>query len=122
MQPKVGGDDAGKRDLDGLDAEVSFAADGKGTGAERDGRSKARLRPSEARGEHLTSLVAVVVGRLLAHEDEGRIDAGDADPFYPAKITTARFFADHVMAMAPGLAREVIQGGASTLELDEALF
>ena len=53
---------------------------------------------------------------------QGRIDAGDADPFYPAKITTARFFADHVMAMAPGLAREVIQGGASTLELDEALF
>jgi alkylation response protein AidB-like acyl-CoA dehydrogenase len=53
---------------------------------------------------------------------QGRINAGDADPFYPAKITTARFFADHVMAMAPGLAREVIQGGASTLELDEALF
>ena len=53
---------------------------------------------------------------------QARISGGDADPFHPAKIATARFYADHVMAAAPGLAQEVVQGGASTLELDEAMF
>ncbi|MCK9387749.1 MAG: acyl-CoA dehydrogenase [Sulfuritalea sp.] len=52
----------------------------------------------------------------------GRIAAGDADPFFPAKIATAHFYADHVMAAAAGLALEVEQGGASALALDEAMF
>jgi alkylation response protein AidB-like acyl-CoA dehydrogenase len=53
---------------------------------------------------------------------QAKIAGGDADPFYPAKIATARFFAEHVMAAAPGLAQEVIQGGASALELEESMF
>ena len=53
---------------------------------------------------------------------KGKIAAGDADPFYPAKIPTARFYADHVMAEAAGLAQEVVQGGASALALDETMF
>jgi len=53
---------------------------------------------------------------------QARIAGGDADPFYPAKIATARFFAEHVLVMAPSLAREVVTGGASALELDEAMF
>ena len=53
---------------------------------------------------------------------QAKIAGGDADPFYPAKIATARFFADHVMAAAPGLAREVVEGGASALELEESMF
>jgi len=53
---------------------------------------------------------------------QGRIAGGDADPFYPAKIATAHFYADHVMAAAAGLAQAVVQGGASTLALDEAMF
>ncbi|MDK9702593.1 MAG: acyl-CoA dehydrogenase [Sulfuritalea sp.] len=53
---------------------------------------------------------------------QGRIAGGDADPFYPAKIATAHFYADHVMASAAGLAQEVVQGGASALALDEAMF
>ncbi|BAO29287.1 acyl-CoA dehydrogenase [Sulfuritalea hydrogenivorans] len=53
---------------------------------------------------------------------QGRIAGGDADPFYPAKIATAHFYADHVMAAAAGLAQEVVQGGASALKLDEAMF
>ncbi|MDP2136048.1 MAG: acyl-CoA dehydrogenase C-terminal domain-containing protein, partial [Sulfuritalea sp.] len=53
---------------------------------------------------------------------QGRIAAGDADPFFPAKIATAHFYADHVMAAAAGLAQEVVQGGASALALDEAMF
>lgn len=53
---------------------------------------------------------------------QGRIDAGDTDPFFPAKIATAHFYADHVMVATTGLAQEVIQGGASALTLDETMF
>ena len=53
---------------------------------------------------------------------QGKIAAGDVDPFFPAKIATAHFYADHVMAAAAGLAQEVAQGGASALALDEAMF
>jgi len=53
---------------------------------------------------------------------QARIAGGDADPFYPAKIATAHFYADHVMAAAAGLAQAVVQGGASTLALDDAMF
>ncbi|MBL8485564.1 MAG: acyl-CoA dehydrogenase [Rhodocyclaceae bacterium] len=56
---------------------------------------------------------------LVAQE---KIAAGDTDPFYPAKIATARFFADHVMAAASGLAQVVTQGGASALALHEEMF
>jgi alkylation response protein AidB-like acyl-CoA dehydrogenase len=53
---------------------------------------------------------------------QGKITAGDADPFYPAKIATAHFYAEHAMSEAAGLAQEVVQGGASALSLDEAMF
>ena len=35
---------------------------------------------------------------------QARIAAGDSDPFFPAKIATAYFYADHVMAAVAGLA------------------
>jgi alkylation response protein AidB-like acyl-CoA dehydrogenase len=53
---------------------------------------------------------------------QGKITAGEADPFYPAKIATAHFYAEHAMSEAAGLAQEVVQGGASALALDEAMF
>jgi alkylation response protein AidB-like acyl-CoA dehydrogenase len=53
---------------------------------------------------------------------QSKITAGDADPFYPAKIATAHFYAEHAMSEAAGLAQEVVQGGASALSLDEAMF
>jgi alkylation response protein AidB-like acyl-CoA dehydrogenase len=53
---------------------------------------------------------------------QAKIGAGDADPFYPAKITTARFYADHVLAAAPGLAYTVKHGGAGALALAEDLL
>jgi alkylation response protein AidB-like acyl-CoA dehydrogenase len=56
---------------------------------------------------------------LVAQE---KIAAGDADPFFTAKIATARFFADHALAAAPGLAQEIVEGGASTLALPEVMF
>ncbi len=48
--------------------------------------------------------------------------AGDADPFYLAKIGTARFYADHVLVQAEGLARIVVDGGPSVLAVPEQLL
>ncbi|WP_347248059.1 acyl-CoA dehydrogenase [Zoogloea sp.] len=58
---------------------------------------------------------ALVSARRLA---EG---SGDAS-FYSAKITTARFYADHVLAQAPGLAYAVVNGAAGALALTEDQF
>ena len=46
---------------------------------------------------------------------------GDKD-FLRAKLATARFYADHVLTQAPGLARAVTQGGESVLAVEEALL
>jgi alkylation response protein AidB-like acyl-CoA dehydrogenase len=43
-------------------------------------------------------------------------------PFYAAKLKTARFYADHVLVEAPGLAREIVAGGASVLALEDDQF
>ena len=59
-----------------------------------------------------TALVAQ--GQLVAGTDE-------AD-FYRAKIVTARFYADHLMAQAPGLADTVVNGATGTLGLTDAQF
>jgi alkylation response protein AidB-like acyl-CoA dehydrogenase len=53
---------------------------------------------------------------------QARINAGEGDALYPAKIISARFFADHVMSAAPGLAHTVTSGAAGVFELDDALF
>ncbi len=42
--------------------------------------------------------------------------------FWKAKIATARFFADHVLAQAPGLAASVVGGAAGTLALSVEQF
>jgi len=46
---------------------------------------------------------------------------GDRD-FFKAKILTARFFADHVMAQAPALASAAMNGADSVLGVEEALL
>ncbi len=48
------------------------------------------------------------------------LGAGATVDFCRAKLKTARFYADHVLAAAPGLARAIVAGGASVLALDEA--
>jgi len=53
---------------------------------------------------------------------QAKIDGGDGDPFYPAKIVTARFFADHQLTRAAGLAATVMEGAAGALALAEADF
>jgi acyl-CoA dehydrogenase len=52
-----------------------------------------------------------------------RLAAGEGESgFYSAKIVTARFYADHVLAQAPGLSYTVVNGAAGALELPEELF
>ena len=53
---------------------------------------------------------------------QNKIAEGDEDPFYAAKIATARFYADHLLTQAPGLADTVVQGGASAMALEEEGF
>ncbi|KAB8036355.1 acyl-CoA dehydrogenase [Janthinobacterium aquaticum] len=47
--------------------------------------------------------------------------AGD-DSFYKAKISTARFFADHILSQAPGLRATIIDGAAGVMALSEEQF
>ncbi len=53
-----------------------------------------------------------------------RLTSGDnEDPaFYRAKIGTARFYADHVLSQAGGLAHTVMRGAAGVLALEEDAF
>ncbi len=52
-----------------------------------------------------------------------RLAEGKGDPvFYSSKIATARFFAEHVLATAPGLAHTVVRGGESAVEPSEEQF
>jgi len=47
--------------------------------------------------------------------------SGDA-AFYNAKISTARFFADHILSQAPGLRATIIDGSAGVMALSEEQF
>jgi alkylation response protein AidB-like acyl-CoA dehydrogenase len=56
---------------------------------------------------------------------QNKIDAGGADsndPFYPAKIVTARFYADHLLSQASGLSSAVTHGAVGVMALAEAMF
>jgi alkylation response protein AidB-like acyl-CoA dehydrogenase len=51
-----------------------------------------------------------------------KLGAGGTAGFYPAKLKTARFYAEHVLNESVGLAREIVSGGASVLSLTEDQF
>jgi acyl-CoA dehydrogenase len=52
-----------------------------------------------------------------------RLDAKQGDTsFYQAKIATARFYADHILAQAPGLRNTVVRGAAGVMALTEEQF
>jgi hypothetical protein len=57
-----------------------------------------------------------------AHISATKIAAGDSDPFYAAKLTTARFYADHVLSQALWLHHEIVHGSASVMTLTEEQF
>jgi alkylation response protein AidB-like acyl-CoA dehydrogenase len=46
-----------------------------------------------------------------------RLEQGGADSrFYAAKMSTARFYADHLLSQAPGLAHSIVRGAAGALD------
>ena len=53
---------------------------------------------------------------------QAKVDAGDDDPFYPAKVVPARFYADHVLSEAAGLASSVTDGAEGVMALPEDMF
>ncbi len=50
-----------------------------------------------------------------------RAGVGDAR-FLDAKIATARFYADHILVQAPGLADTIVEGAKGVLTVPEAAF
>ena len=84
------------------------------------------VRAASAGAVPFLMLLGVVAGgwqmARAALVAQTKIDAGDADPFYPAKIGTARFYADHVLSQASGLASSVTDGAAGVLALPEDMF
>ncbi|WP_293766466.1 acyl-CoA dehydrogenase [uncultured Aquitalea sp.] len=59
-------------------------------------------------------------GALIARERLGE-DGADED-FLKAKMATARFFGEHLLPQASGLAAAIVSGADSVMELDEAWF
>ncbi len=57
---------------------------------------------------------ALIAQRRLAAPPVGADDGVDAG-FYAAKIMTARFYADHVLSQAPGLAHSIVHGAVGAL-------
>ena len=53
---------------------------------------------------------------------QAKISGGDKDPFYASKITTARFYADHILTRAGGLRASIVGGAAGVLALAEDQF
>ncbi len=51
-----------------------------------------------------------------------KIAAGDSDPFWPAKLATARFFADHSLTQAAGLAESIVAGAQGALAMADDSF
>ena len=79
VQAQVGGDDRRQLDLDRLQAAIDFAGDLSLAVADLDLRGEGRLGPAEQRRQHLAGLVAVVVDRLLADDDQaGLFGVGDS--------------------------------------------
>lgn len=51
-----------------------------------------------------------------------RLAAGEADPFWAAKLATTRFYADHFLTQAAGLAEAVTTGAAGALAIADDSF
>ena len=87
VEAQVGGDDRRHLELHGLQAAVDLAGDQDAVALDHELRGEGALRPAEQRRQHLAGLVAVVVDRLLAEDDEagllllddGLEDLGDGE-------------------------------------------
>ncbi|MEF8706443.1 MAG: acyl-CoA dehydrogenase, partial [Candidatus Accumulibacter sp. UW27] len=84
------------------------------------------VRAASAGAVPFLTLLGIVAGgwqmaraALIA---QARIEEGERDPFYAAKIVTTRFYADHVLSRAAGLASSITDGAAGVLGLAEDMF
>ena len=73
VEAQVGGDDGRQLDLQRLEAAVDLARDERRLALDDELGGERGLRPAEQRRQHLAGLVAVVVDRLLAEDDECRL-------------------------------------------------
>ena len=73
VEAQVRGDDRRQLQFHGLHAAVDFARHVDLAVADDDLGGERALAPAGQRGQHLTGLVAVVVDRLLADDDEARL-------------------------------------------------
>jgi len=84
------------------------------------------VRAAAAGAVPFLKLLGTVAGGWLmaraALAAQARIAAGDSDPFFVAKIGTARFYADHILSQAPGLASTVTDGAEGVMALAEDMF
>jgi acyl-CoA dehydrogenase len=64
-----------------------------------------------AGGWQLLRSALVARDRLVSPPTQGASSVA----FYRAKIDTARFYADHVLSQAPGLAHAIIEGSAGVI-------
>jgi len=71
-------------------------------------------------------LTGIVTGgwlmALAARVARSKLAEGSTDDFYKAKLVTARYFAQHQLPRARGLAVTITEGAESILALPEALF
>ncbi len=88
-----------------------------------------QTRPEEAFGAavpYLHLMGWLISGWLMARSAAlaaTRLDEGTAEAdFYHAKLATARFLADHGLRICDSLHASIVEGGASLLAMDAALF
>jgi acyl-CoA dehydrogenase len=103
--------------VDALEAAVRFILSSYGTDPRRAAAGSVPFL-------HLFGSVAGgwQLGRsaLAAHR---HLAAGDGEAaFYRAKLVTARFYADHVLVQAAGLARTVVEGAEAVLAIEDEQF
>jgi acyl-CoA dehydrogenase len=100
-----------------LEWAVRFIADGYASDAKK---------PPVGAVPFLELLVIVAGGWQMARTalvSFRRLREGDGDAgFMRAKLETARFYADHVLARAPGLAHTVVHGAAGALAIEDDQF
>jgi 3-(methylthio)propanoyl-CoA dehydrogenase len=81
-------------------------------------------QPAAAAVPFLTLMGIVVGGQqmaLAARAAQRKLD-GDADGFHGAKLTTARFYAEHILPQASGLHTTILSGSDTVMALDEAVL
>jgi len=102
--------------VDALDVAVSWIVD----------HFSAQTKAVHAGSVPFLHLFGIVAGGWLlgksaaiAHD---KMAAGDQDPFWPAKLATARFYADHFLTQARGLAESVIAGASAVEAMADESF